>query len=142
MILETAMIASAVVGGVSSYFGGQSAKRKAKRAGRKRRELLRKEADVEMERGSRLASTQQAGYGAAGVGMAGSPLAVQTQTFMDTIRNRERILAGAQIDYDNSKNQGSMYALEGIGGAISGLTQASESLLDWYDRSRPAPGRV
>lgn len=127
----------AVAGAAFSYFGGRSAKKKAKRSARQRAALLRKEADVERERSRRLVSAQRAAYGAAGVDpTAGSAGLVQSQAFMDSIRDQERILAGAQIDYKNQKNLASSYQTQGIASGVAMLFNR-----DTFDAAARLAGR-
>jgi hypothetical protein len=122
---------------------GERGRRDARRAGRRRAALLRADAEVERERNRRLLASQRAAYGAAGIGLEGSPLLLQAQTVMDSIREQERIIAGASIDEQNARAAGDAAFAEGIAGAIGGVGQAAQivSSDDWRTAFSPANAR-
>lgn len=127
MGVEVALVVGAVSGlasAANSAVQGERAARQAKRTGRRQAEALRAEAAAERERGRRQAASARAAFGAAGVGQSGSPLFVASQSFLDNIRTRERILAGADVRQDEANAQADAFRLQGIQGAIGGLSQA------------------
>lgn len=108
----------------------QKAKDVAKRSGRERAAQLRMDADLERVKSKRLLARQRAQFGAAGVaGPQGSPLLVQTQALIDSIRDRERILAGARFVERDARRQGDAAFTAGISGgvdtAIQGISAVS-----------------
>jgi hypothetical protein len=120
-------VAAAIAIGIGTAVSvkGQLDSAKAQRkAGRQRRDELRRAAEVERERGRRLRSAQRARFGAAGVGLAGTPLLVGGQALVDSLLDQEAILAGAR----NAGREGSLRAdaatIGAIGSGISGLGQA------------------
>lgn len=129
------VVAAVVVGAVASAGGaaasviqGERASRQARRAGRQRANELRKAADVERERNRRLLASQRASFGAAGVTGAGTPLLVQAQSLIDSIRDQERILAGARFEERNAEARADALFLGGIAGGIAQLGQAASFL--------------
>lgn len=124
--VSLAVAAAAAVGGaVHSFVQGERAEREAKRAGRARAEELRMEAEVVRERGRRLVSSQRAGYGAAGVGLAGSPILVQAQAAYDSLLEQQALIRGSVNARRNARAQARAYGAEGIAGGIAGLGQAA-----------------
>jgi hypothetical protein len=133
MSVELAVMAAlSAAQGVSSLIGGSSARRKQRRAARQRAALMRRDAEVERETARRLLGSQQAAYGAAGVNPnTGSALDVQFQTMQDSIRDQERILAGAAIAQKEGYLQADLSRSAGISGGVSGATQALGYLYDF-----------
>lgn len=133
MAIEAALIIGAVASvgsAANSVIQGERAQRSARRAGRAQAAALRAEAAAERERSRRLASAQRAAFGAAGVGPQGTPLLVAVQDQVESIRRRERILAGARNAESNARAQGRALFNEGIQGGIQGLSSATTFLAD------------
>lgn len=133
MGVEVAIIAGAVAataGAANSVVQGERARRQARRAGRRQAAAMRAEAAAERERGRRLAGAARARFGAANVGAAGTPLAVGAQNFIENVRVRERILAGARNAVSDADAQGDAFRLQGIGGGIQGAAQAASFASD------------
>lgn len=103
---------------------GEVASRNAKRAGRKQAAALRAEAAAERERGRRLASSQSAAFGAAGVGAGGSAHLVQAQGIVDSLRQRNRVLVGAQNAQSNANAQAEAFRIQGLAGGIQSASNA------------------
>lgn len=125
-LVATALVVSAASGvasGVNSVVQSQKAARQTKRAGRAQAAALRAEAEAERQRGRRLAGQARASLGAAGVGQQGSPLFLNAQNFIENVRARERILAGARNVELNSSAEADALRLQGIQGALSGIQQ-------------------
>lgn len=137
MSVELAVMAAlSLAQGTQSFLGGASARRKQRRAARQRAAFMRREADVERETARRLMGEQRAAYGAAGVNPnIGSAVDVQFQAMEDSIRNQERILAGADLAKREGYLQADLSRSAGISGAVSGATQALGYLYD-YRRAR------
>ena len=115
-------------GAANSAVQGQKAAKRARKAGKQQALALRAEAAAERERGRRLAGSQRAAFGAAGVTGAGSPLLVQADSLLQNIRVRERILAGARNVQSDANAQADAFRLQGISGAISGLGSVAGAL--------------
>jgi len=127
MGVAEALIASAVVSaasGASAVIQGERSARRAKRVGRQRAAALRAEAAAERERGRRLAGTQRAAFGAAGVSAAGTPLIVSASSLLENIRARERLLAGARNVRSEAGAQADAFRIQGITGGLQGLAGA------------------
>jgi hypothetical protein len=126
MVVELAVMAGlSAAQSASGFIAAGRSRKKARRAARKRAALLRRDADVERERGRRLVSEQRAGYGAAGVNPnVGSAADVQLQTLQDSFLRQEQILSGAALSQDEGYLQADLARTEGFGMGISALTQA------------------
>lgn len=125
--------AASTAGGVYSVVQGERAERDAKRAGRARAEELRRQAEVERERGRRLLGAQRAAYGAAGVDPGfGSPVLVQGQAFEDTVLDIHQIMAGARNVERDARAQGRGYRAAGIAGGLAGLASAANFAIGGY----------
>lgn len=118
---------------VHSFVTGERAEREAKRAGRRRAEELRKQAEVERERGRRLIGAQRAAYGAAGVDPGyGSPALVQGQTFADTMLDIQQIMAGARNVEKDARAQGRAYRAAGISASLAELSSVANLAIGAY----------
>lgn len=108
----------------------QKAAKQAKRVGRQQADALRKEADVESRRQERLQASQRAAFGAAGVaGGAGTPLFVQAASLLESVRERERILAGARNTQSNANAQADALRIQGIAGALQTAGNATSQAI-------------
>ena len=133
MGIETALVVTAVAGAAQagvSIAAGEKGRKEARRAGRAQAAALRAEAAAERERGRRLAASQRAAFGAAGVAQEGTPLLVGAQSYLDSVRARERILAGARTVRREAEARGDALRLEGISGAVRGVSQAVSAATD------------
>lgn len=119
--------AASVGAAANSVVQGERASRQARRTGRQRAAAMRAEAAAERERGRRLAASQRAAYGAAGVQGAGTPLYSVAGSLLENLRARERILAGARNVQSDANAQADALRLQGIQGAVSNLGAASQS---------------
>lgn len=96
----------------------RKASNQTKRAGRAQAAALRAEASAERERGRRLAASQRAAFGAAGVTSQGSPLLVQAAGLLDNLRARERLLAGARNVQSNSNAEADALRIRGLSNSL------------------------
>ena len=117
----------------------RKASNQTKRAGRAQAAALRAEASAERERGRRLAASQRAAFGAAGVTSSGSPLLVQAAGLLDNLRARERLLAGARNVQSNSNAEADALRIRGLSNSLEAATNFA---LDFTPASNSATTRT
>jgi len=81
-------------------------------------------------KGRRTAGSQMAGFGAAGVEQAGSPLMVMMETLGETMREQESILAGARVESSTLRKKAKQSRSMGYVGAAESLLPGLELLKD------------
>jgi hypothetical protein len=103
------------------YTGVQQKDLKKKEAAAVMRSALM-DVQTEQERTDRLLKGNEAAAAATGLASAGSPLLVRAQNIKDSMEQRRRRMAGAQMQSSLIKQEGNMALVSGVfGGITSGV---------------------
>lgn len=122
MGVEAAIVASVVGAGIQAIGQLDQAKQE-KKASRRRATEMRQAASVENERGRRLRAAQRASFGAAGVGMSGTPILRSSQSFLDSLLDQEAILQGARNIEEEGRLRARAATIGAIGSLVGGASQ-------------------
>lgn len=128
MGIETAIIASAVVGGGASILGGVSANNQAKKQAKLIQTQTEENATEELFQGKRFMEAQKVAFAKSGVKLKGSPLLVMQETIDRSEANADRIRRAGYAEASLMKQQGRQALFSGVLGAAQAGMSAFASV--------------
>lgn len=130
MGIETALIASAVIGAGSSIIGGIQQRNEAK----KQAGIIEREAEqsaaIERQEANTAARIQKTQFLKSGVTLSGSPLLLMQETYARGEQNARNVLESGQAKAKSVRKSGQNAFYSGI---MGGFQSAGSALLSGYD---------
>jgi hypothetical protein len=130
-----------IYGGITESQAAEENKKRAQELAVAATDKAAYEAELKRSEGRRLIATQRAGYAKSGVQLAGSPLAVMSQTMSDIEKDALMIEKGGQVEAGGYQSEAKLYKKRATselwGGIISGGGSLLTSAGSWLKPTKP-----